>query len=166
VKNAKFYLSLYDIDPDETVGGARDFTSANNNDYVRANYKRAPLEKDKMGTICLPFAIEESNAIMQKYDFFKLKSGDATSLTFSQVTELENNKPYLYKLKDGVASNANVDAGLDVFQSAGEVKIETLAKFTYDDTPGATALGSFVNYYIQTSNYPKSAFYYFNIEKQ
>jgi hypothetical protein len=166
VKNAKFYLSLYDIDPDETVGGARDFISTNENTYQSANYKRAPLEEGMYGTICLPFAIEESNAIMQKYDFFEFKSGNATSLTFSQVTELEANDPYLYKLKEGVASDYNVNKeNLDVFESAGAVTIETKDK--YDPTqhkPGTYhALGSFVNFYVETKNYPKSAFYYYSL---
>ena len=169
VANAKFYLSLDDIDPDETVGGARDFISTNTNTYQSANYKRAPLSEGMYGTICLPFAIVndvEKDDVMDKYDFFKFKSGNATSLTFSQVTELEANKPYLYKLKEGVASNYNVnDEDLDVFESTGAVTIVTKDKYdptlhkagTYD------ALGSFVNFYVETKNYPKSAFYYYSL---
>lgn len=166
VKNAKFYLSLYDIDPDKTVGGARDFISTNENTYQSANYKRAPLNEGMYGTICLPFAIEESNAIMQKYDFFKFKSGNATSLTFSQVTELEVNQPYLYKLKEGVASDYNVNnEDLDVFESTGAVTIEPKDKYDPTQHKAGTydALGSFVNFYVETKNYPKSAFYYYSL---
>ena len=171
VKNAKFYLSLDDIDNtivngETGYGGARDFISTNENTYLSANYKRAPLNKDMYGTICLPFAIEESNAIMQKYDFFKFKSGNATSLTFSQVTELEANAPYLYKLKEGVASDYNVNnEDLDVFESAGAVTIEPKDKYdpTLHKAGTCDALGSFVNFYVETKNYPKSAFYYYSL---
>jgi hypothetical protein len=165
VANAKFYLSLYDIDPDKTVGGARDFISANTNTYQSANYKRAPLEEGMYGTICLPFAIEESNAIMQKYDFFEFKSGNATSLIFSQVTELEVNEPYLYKLKKDVKPEYNLVGGLDVFESTGKVTIVTKDKYDPKQHTAGTyhALGSFVNFYVETKNYPKSAFYYYSL---
>lgn len=168
VKNAKFYLSLDDIDATITeketgYGGARDFISTNINTYQSANYKRAPLAKGVYGTICLPFV--PTNA-MEKYDFFKFKSGDATSLTFSQVTELEANEPYLYKLKENPGA-MDMQDGKDVFKSkSGEiVTIETKDK--YDPTqhkPGTYhALGSFVNYYVETAKYPNSAFYYYSL---
>jgi uncharacterized protein YjdB len=65
VENAKFFLSLDDIDNTITeketgYGGARDFISANKNTYVSANYKRARLESGKYGTIMLPFAPENA----------------------------------------------------------------------------------------------------------
>ena len=168
LENAKFYLSLDDIDgtikPGEKGhGGARDFISANNNTYVNANYKRAPLAEGVFGTICLPFDIKEDNAIMNKYDFYKFKSADATSLTFTQVMALEHNKPYLYKLKDDVETDYNVtNDGLDVFQSKGEVEIETLAKFDKSLLTGdITALGAFVNYFVETNQYKDKAFYYY-----
>ncbi len=167
VKDAKFYLSLDDIDntiaEGETgYGGARDFTSANNNTYVNANYKRAPLAEGVYGTICLPFDIKENNAIMAKYDFYEFTNANAESLIFTQVTELAHNKPYLYKLKDGVETTSNVTNGLDVFQSAGEVTIETLAKFSKDLFKGdVTPLGAFVNHYVQTDEYSDKAFYYY-----
>ena len=171
VKNAKFYLSLDDIDPDQSVGGARDFVSANTNTYQSANYKRAPLKAGVYGTICLPFAIVndvEEEDVMDKYDFFKFKSGNATSLTFSQVTELKANDPYLYKLKEGVASNYNLVNGYDVFKSTGEVTIVTKDKYDpKQHKPGTYhALGSFVNYYVETAKYPNSAFYYYSLSQE
>lgn len=173
VENAKFYLSLDDIDATITknetgYGGARDFISTNNNTYVNANYKRAPLTEGVFGTICLPFDIKEDNAIMNKYDFYKFKSADATSLTFTQVLALEHNKPYLYKLKDDVETDYNVtNDGLDVFQSKGEVEIETLAKFDKSLLTGdITALGAFVNYFVETNKYSDKAFYYYKTSEK
>ena len=176
VANAKFYLSLDDIDNTITeketgFGGARDFISANNNHYQAARYKRAPLKNDTIfGTICLPFAIAEDNAIMQKYDFFMFKSGNASSLTFTQVTELVANEPYLYRWKENpVESTESSDGGvfgneevnnLDIFETTDTFTVKTKAK--YDPTlhqPGCEALGSFVNYYVETKNYPNSNFY-------
>ena len=173
VENARFFLSLDDKDTSikegETgYGGARDFTSANNNTYVAANYKRAPLEAGKYGTIALPFVA--TNA-MRKYDFFELTAADATSFHFSPVDELETQKPYLYKLKDGVEPNDSammtMEDGLDVFEGGG-FTVETLAKYDpNDEKPGGfRALGAYVNHYIETVNYPKSAYYYFNVNSQ
>ena len=169
VENAKFYLSLDDIDntitENETgYGGARDFVSANNNHYQQARYKRTPLAKDVYGTLCLPFDIKKDNAIMDKYDFYEFRSANETSLIFKQVTELKHNKPYLYKLKDSVEEGYNIDrtTGCDVFESAGAVNIETLAKFDDSLLEGdITALGAFVNYYVETYKYANKAFYYY-----
>lgn len=176
VENAKFYLSLDDIDATITeketgYGGARDFTSTNINTYQSANYKRTPLKTGVYGTICLPFAIENVEGeedVMDKYDFFKFKSGNATSLTFSQVTELKANEPYLYKLKEGVASNYNLVNGYDVFKSTGEVTIVTKDKYDPSQHKAGTyhALGSFVNYYVETAKYPNSAFYYYSLSQE
>ena len=161
VENAKFHLSLDDIDntivSGETgFGGARDFISTNNNTYKSARYKRAPLAPGVYGTIILPFA--PTNALT-KYDFFKFIGGDATSLTFSQVDKLEAKTPYLYKLKDGFED----DATEDIFETSEEFKVETLAMYDpNDEEPGkARALGAYVNHYIETGNYPNSSYYYY-----
>ena len=168
VENANFYLSLDDIDGSITeketgYGGARDFTSANNNTYQSGRYKRAPLEEGKYGTIMLPFA--PTNA-MEKYDFFKFKGGDATSLTFSQVDELEPMTPYLYKLKE-TPGEMTTENGLDVFETSTPFTVQTLAKYDpNDETAGsARALGAYVNYYIETAKYANSAYYYYSISK-
>jgi hypothetical protein len=91
VKNVTFRLRLVD---DEKVK----FESANLNTYVTSQYERALLAAGKYGTVMLPFA--PSAAILDKYDFFVLKKGDATSITFSQVEELEADVPYLFRLKE------------------------------------------------------------------
>ncbi len=176
VKNAKFYLSLDDIDNTITenekgYGGARDFTSSNNNTYLAARYKRAPLAEGKMGTICLPFAIAEDNAIMQKYDFYKLKGGNASSLTFTQVTELVANEPYLYRWKQnpveptesaagGVFGNEEIGT-LDVFETDEEFTVQTKDKYDpKSHKPGREALGAFVNNYLDADqNTTGSSFY-------
>lgn len=172
VKGVNFYLSLDDKDTtiaegETGYGGARDFTSANNNTYVGANYKRAPLETDKFGTICLPFV--PTNAL-DKYDFFKFKDGDETSFTFSQVesvADLEVNTVYLYKLKDEPGTMTTED-GLDVFKTDVAFTVQTHAKYNPDEEkPGlARALGSYVNNYIETGKYPNSAYYYFSTSQQ
>lgn len=168
VKNAKFYLSLDDIDATITdketgYGGARDFISTNENEYQSANYKRTPLAEGVYGTICLPFV--PTNA-MEKYDFFKFKGGDATSLTFSQVTELEANEPYLYKLKEN-PGKMDMQDGKDVFKSKSGEIVTIKTKDKYDPTQHKAgtydALGSFVNFYVETKNYPNSAFYYYSL---
>ncbi len=172
VKNAKFYLSLDDIDATITeketgYGGARDFISTNINTYQSANYKRAPLAKGVYGTICLPFV--PTNA-MEKYDFFKFKSGDATSLTFSQVTELEANEPYLYKLKENPGDMDQDKDGKDVFKSKSGEIVTIVTKDKYDPKQHKAgtydALGSFVNFYVETKNYPNSAFYYYSLGQE
>ena len=181
VKEVKFYLSLDDIDNTITAnekgyGGARDFTSTNANTYVAANYKRAPLAKGVYGTIMLPFAI--SDDALNKYDFFKFIGGDATSLSFSQVTTLEAQTPYLYKLKEtpGVMKTETVveedgkEKVLDVFESTDGFTVQTLAKYDpADEKPGSSrALGAFVNHYIETNldATKKSAYYYYSISKE
>ena len=168
VENAKFFLSLDDIDGSITenetgYGGARDFTSANNNTYQSGRYKRAPLEDGKYGTIMLPFAPENA---LTKYDFFKFKGGDATSLTFSQVDELEPMTPYLYKLKEN-PGEMTMEAGLDVFETSTSFTVETLAKYDPNDEKLgiSRALGAYVNYYIETAKNPNSAYYYYSIGK-
>ena len=170
VKKAKFYLSL--DDKDETItenetgfGGARNFTSANNNTYVSAKYKRARLAAEKYGTFMLPFAPENALA---KYDFFKFKEGDASSLTFSQVEELEPKTPYLYRLKDGLDDNVlSVDTEivdekvLDVFKTSEGFTVETLAQFDPNtlNTDTFVPLGAYVNNYVETNKYSNSNFY-------
>ena len=178
VKNAKFYLSLDDIDATITeketgYGGARDFISTNNNTYQSANYKRTPLAEGKYGTICLPFAANSEDA-MKKYDFFKFKSGDQTSFTFSRVKALEANVPYLYKLKDKsvreeMKSETIEGKQYDVFESTGSFTVETQAKYdpTTEVAGTSRALGTYVNFYIETKNYAaKSAYYYFSTGQQ
>ena len=166
VKNVKFYLSLDDIDntitENETgYGGARDFTSTNNNTYKGARYKRAPLAEGVYGTIMLPFAPDNA---LTKYDFFKFIGGDANSLTFSQVDKLEAQTPYLYKLKEGFED----DATEDIFETGEEFTVQTLAKYDpNDEEPGkARALGAYVNYYIETENYKNSSYYYYKTSAQ
>ena len=121
----------------------------------------------------MPFAI--NNDALKKYDFFKFVGGDATSLSFSQVTELEAQTPYLYKLKaepeamktETIIEN-ETEKVLDVFESTGEFTVQTLAKYNpNDEKPGLSrALGAYVNHYIQTSANPKSAYYYYSISKK
>ena len=176
VENARFFLSLDDKDTSikegETgYGGARDFTSANNNTYVAANYKRAPLAKGKYGTIVLPFVATNWK---NKYDFFEMTEANATSFHFSPVDELEDQKAYLYKLKDGIEPDGKemeMENGLDVFKTeegAAPFTVRTHAKYNpNDEKPGGfRALGAYVNHYIETINYPNSAYYYFNIDSQ
>ena len=165
VENAKFFLSLDDIDgtitSDEVgYGGARDFISTNNNTYVAANYKRAPLEGGKYGTIVLPFV--PTNA-MDKYDFFKLTGGDATSLSFSKVRELEVNTPYLYKLKENPGTITMKD-DLDVFETTDTFTVKTHAKYNPNEEKAgeARALGAYVNFYIDTkAAHEKNGSYYY-----
>lgn len=173
VKGVNFYLSLDDkdntiVNGETGYGGARDFTSANNNTYVGANYKRAPLEGNNFGTICLPFV--PTNAL-DKYDFFKFKDGDETSFTFSQVesvADLEVNTAYLYKLKDEPGTMTTTEDGLDVFETDVPFTVQTHAKYNpNEEAPGLVrALGSYVNNYIETAKYPNSAYYYFSTSGQ
>ena len=161
---ATYHLSLED-DSDANDGKtyAVDFVSANKNTYQTAKYTRAALaSKYVYGTICLPFAIEKDNPIMAKYNFYRLKGGDATSLTFSQVTELEANEAYLYNLKEGMESGGN-----DVFESNGSFTVKYKDKYdpTQHKEGESVALGAFVNNYVQTENYPKSAFYYYSLSE-
>ncbi len=170
VKDAKFFLSLDDKDNTITeketgYGGARDFISTNNNTYQSGRYKRAPLEEGKYGTIVLPFAPTNWK---EKYDFFEMTDADATSFHFSPVDELKPNTAYLYKLKDGADNIVMGDEeGLDVFEG-GEFTVQTHAKYNpNDETPGGfRALGAYVNYYIETKNYPNSSYYYYNTAKK
>jgi hypothetical protein len=172
VKNVNFYLSLDDIDntiaEGETgYGGARDFTSVNNNRYLAARYKRAPLAEGKFGTIMLPFAPENA---LDKYDFFKFEGGSTTSLSFSQVKELEAMTPYLYRLKDGADEIAlGNETGFDVFETTEAFTVETLAKYDPNDdkTPGTSrALGAYVNYFIETEKYSDINYYTFSVSRQ
>ena len=163
VKNAKFYLSLDDIDSEYGNGGALDFNSNNTNTYVSANYKRAPIAKDKYGTIILPF---KSNNMLAKYDFYKFVEGDKKGLTFEQVETLEANTPYLYKLKEtsveATAEEGETAQELDVFVSDGGVTIEPKGLY-YPGTeaPGTyNAVGVFTNYHVTTGDYPNSYYYF------
>ena len=175
VENAKFYLSLDDIDntivSGETgYGGARDFISTNNNEYQSARYKRAPLAEDKYGTICLPFVPENA---LGKYDFFEFKYGEVNSFVFSQVAsvnDLKANTPYLYKLKDeDKRGGMESENGLDVFETSKPFTVDTHAKYNPAEEEAGTsrALGTYVNFYIETKNYKdKSAYYYFSTGQQ
>ena len=102
VKNVRFFLKLVD---EEKVK----FDSWNLNKYLAAKYVRTPLGEGKFGTIILPFTPDEDNAIYEKYDFFVLKHGDASSITFSQVDKLVADVPYLYRLKEGVSGGSEDD---------------------------------------------------------
>ena len=110
VENVKFHLKLVD---DEKVK----FDSYNLNTYRTAQYVRAPLAAGKYGTIILPFAPDK--AILDEYEFFVLKGGDASGITFSQVNELKADVPYLYKLKDGAEESTE-----NIVMSAGETTID------------------------------------------
>ena len=168
VKNARFFLSLDDIDNaiesgEAGYGGARDFVSANANTYRSARYKRAPLEAGKYGTIILPFV--PTNA-MDKYDFYELTDADNTSFHFSPVDELEPQTPYLYKLKDN-PGDMEMEDGLDVFETTEPFTVAYHDKYDpNDEQPGVCrALGAYVNHYIETVNYPKSSYYYYSISQ-
>ena len=175
VKNAKFFLSLDDIDGTIAVGetghgGARDFISTNNNEYQSARYKRTPLGEDKYGTICLPFVPENA---LGKYDFFEFKYGEVNSFVFSQVAsvnDLKANTPYLYKLKDeDKRGGMESENGLDVFETSKPFTVDTHAKYNPADEVAGTsrALGTYVNFNIETKNYKdKSAYYYFSTGQQ
>ncbi len=174
VKNAKFYLSLDDIDStiaeDETgYGGARDFISANTNTYQSARYKRAQLAEGAFGTIILPFV--PTNALA-KYDFFKFKHGDINNFTFSQVKELEVNTPYLYRLKaepDTMTTETIEGKVYDVFETTDTFTVRTHAKYDPTEETFGTwrALGAYVNYFIETANYyPKTAYYYLSTDQK
>lgn len=169
VKNAKFFLSLDDIDSTIVVnetgyGGARDFISANKNTYQSARYKRAPLADGKMGTICLPFAPENA---LDKYDFFTLIGGEEKCLVFSQVAKLEPNTPYLYRLKENPGEMETEEIGTktyDVFEATDSFTVQTHAKYNpQDEQPGSyRALGYLVNSYIDTNtDKTRNSIYYY-----
>jgi hypothetical protein len=111
---------------------------------------------------------------LEKYDFFKFKSGNSSSLTFTQVKtvgDLEHNVPYLYKLKEEPGKMKTETVGekvYDVFENTNGFKVETLAKYDpNDEVPGGVrALGTLVNNYIETEKHTSSAYYYFNINSQ
>ena len=170
VENAKFFLSLDDKDNTITeketgYGGARDFISTNNNTYQSGRYKRAPLVEGKYGTIVLPFAPTNWK---EKYDFFEMTDADATSFHFSQVDELKPNTAYLYKLKENPGTMDMEGDSLDVFETEEGFTVQTHAKYNpNDETPGGfRALGAYVNYYIDTKNYPNSNYYTFSVSRQ
>ena len=173
VKNAKFYLSLDDKDNTITeketgYGGARDFISTNTNTYLAARYKRAPLKNAEVfGTICLPFVPENATA---KYDFFEFTSSNASSLTFTQVTELKANEPYIYRLKatpeeaselSGDKVFGTDESGNDIFETNTSFTVVTKAKYDPNshEKGKCEPLGSFVNYFVETAKYPNSYFY-------
>jgi hypothetical protein len=110
-----------------------------------------------MGTICLPFVPENATA---KYDFFKLKSGNANSLTFTQVTELEANEPYIYRLK-ATFEESSEPSGDDIFETYTPFTVKTKDKYVPNShKPGPEALGAFVNYYLDADqNTTGSSFY-------
>ncbi len=182
VKYVNFYLSLDDIDNTITEnetghGGARDFISTNNNTYQAARYKRAPLADGKYGTICLPFVPENA---MEKYDFYRFKSGDGDNLTFSQVDVLEVNTPYLYRQKENPTETSDLEGDevfgtdeseLDVFETTKSFQVETHAKYdpTEEKAGKSRALGSYVNFYIDTEAAHKkngSYYYYYSVSQK
>ena len=164
---ATYHLSLEDdSDANDEKTYAVDFVSANNNTYQSARYKRTPLEAGKFGTICLPFVPENATA---KYDFFEITSSNASSLTFTQVTKLEANKPYIYRLKatpeeaselSGDEVFGTDESGNDIFETNNSFTVITKAKYNpTQPKAGCEALGSFVNYYVETEKHTKSNFY-------
>ena len=142
---ARYYLSLEDVDK-------VDFESDNTNTFETVRYERAPLAEGKFGTFFLPFVPEN---IMDKYDFFELVGGDNTGLVFSQVEEVEANKPYLYTLKED-ATNGN---GNDVF-TAGKTTIVSVGDSVHVAVGEWKAFGTYRNDYVLTSNYKDSYYYY------
>ena len=164
VKNAKFYLSLDDIDntiteSEQGYKGARNFTSTNENTYVAARYKRKPLEEGKFGTFMLPFVPKNA---LDKYDFFKLKEISGTSLTFTQVTELQVATPYIYRMKENPDENFAMEGDtLDVFECDG-FTVAPLAKFEHNGDTELISLGAYVNGFVETEEYFKEGSYYYS----
>lgn len=170
VKNAKFYLSLDDIDATITegekgYGGARDFTSGNANTYLAARYKRKPLAEGKFGSFMLPFVPENA---LNKYDFFELKAASGGCLTFTQVTELQPKTPYLYRLKENPTESTELEgdkvfgtdeSGNDVFETNTPFTVDLLDKFAHDGETELISLGAYVNGYVETVNHPDSYYY-------
>ena len=171
VKNAKFYLSLDDIDATITegekgYGGARDFTSGNANTYLAARYKRKPLAEGKFGTFMLPFVPENA---LNKYDFFELKAVSDGTLTFTQVSKLKAKTPYIYRLKENPTESADLtgdkvfgtdESGNDVFETSTTFTVEALDKFAANQTPGKIIpLGAYVNGDVETEKYKNSNYY-------
>ena len=147
---AKYYLSLEDAN-------ATDFVSANENTFLTARYERAALADGAYGTITLPFVPTTG---IEKYDFFEFVEGDNTSLTFSQVSQLKANTPYLYKLKDGVTATTEKD----VFATDKETIIAYMAPYTPDGT--WKAVGTYTNDAVITKNYPDNYYYYYSASKK
>ena len=159
IKNVNFELSLDDIDPERSEGGAYDFNTSNLNTYKSARYRRAPLAEGAYGTITLPFA---STNMMDKYDFYQFVGGSDEALHFTQVETLEANTPYLYKLKEGVDATTVTD----VFETAYPFTIVYKDKYYPNEAPGTyNAVGTYTNFYVETNQAAtsKSAYYYYSI---
>ena len=91
-------------------------------------------------------------------------------MTFIQVDELEANQPYIYRLKETPATPTDLagdevfgtdESGNDIFETNTPFEVATKAKYDPTQHKAGTcdALGSFVNYYVETVNYPNSYFY-------
>lgn len=93
---ARFHLVIEDA-----VGA--DFDSSNLNTYQTVRYDRN-LAQGVYGTIMLPFVPDAES--MGRYAFFELYGGDVEGLTFSEVTDVRANTPYLYALREGQVSSA------------------------------------------------------------
>ena len=91
---ARFHLVIEDA-----VGD--DFNSSNRNTYQTVRYERN-LAEGVYGTIILPFTPDAES--LSQYSFYALYGGDADGLTFSEVTDVQPNVPYLYALREGQGS--------------------------------------------------------------
>lgn len=93
---ARFHLVIEDAE------GA-DFDASNLNTFQSVRYERN-LAEGVYGTIMLPFVPDAES--MERYAFFSLCGGDAEGLTFSEVTNVRANVPYLYALREGQTGGA------------------------------------------------------------
>ena len=163
---ADYYLSL-DDDSDADDGKnnfAVDFVSENKNTYQSARYRRAPLAKGQFATICLPFIPDAD--ILDRYTFYKFDGGDviAKYLDFSQIptSEVKANTPYLYRLKDGVEPS---EEHFIAFEADSPISIEYKPHHVPVNTAGSyTAVGTFINHYVETVHSPNSGYYYLSTD--
>ena len=93
---ARFHLAIEDA-----VGA--DFNSSNRNTYRSVRYERN-LAEGVYGTVMLPFVPDAES--MSRYSFYRLCGGDTDGLTFTEVTDVQANVPYLYTLREGQVNGA------------------------------------------------------------
>ena len=93
---ARFHLAI-----DDAIGA--DFNSSNRNTYQSVRYERN-LVDGVYGTIMLPFVPDAES--LSRYSFYRLCGGDVDGLTFTEVTEVQANLPYLYTLREGQESGS------------------------------------------------------------
>lgn len=81
-----------------TIIDGEDFTATGT--YANVSYERMFNTAYNYGTICLPFAPDETTCA--NYHFYKLDQYNATTLTFVEETAPQANTAYLYCLKNGI----------------------------------------------------------------